>query len=164
MLKVESSDSSIAIIQDEIRRNPAARYEHRLHAVLLVAQGMSCVKTAELLGDSVRSVEEWVKSFNQIGLQALYDLPVPGRPSRVSAGLLEEIGKVLRANPRDAGLDCVLWDGKALSHWLAYSRGLSLGVRQCQRIFRQLGFRLRKPRPQSAKADPVAQEEYKKTL
>ena len=76
MLKVENSDSSIAIIQDEIRRNPAARYEHRLHAVLLVAQGMSCVKTAELLGDSVRSVEEWVKSFNQIGLQALYDLPV----------------------------------------------------------------------------------------
>lgn len=164
MLKVENSDSSIAIIQDEIRRNPAARYEHRLHAVLLVAQGMSCVKTAELLGDSVRSVEEWVKSFNQIGLQALYDLPVPGRPSRVSAELPEEIGKVLRANPREAGLDCVLWDGKALSHWLASSRGLSLGVRQCQRIFRQLGFRLRKPRPQSAKADPVAQEEYKKTL
>ena len=128
MLKVESSDSSIAIIQDEIRRNPAARYEHRLHAVLLVAQGMSCVKTAELLGDSVRSVEEWVKSFNQMGLQALYDLPVPGRPSRVSAELLEEIGKVLRANPREAGLDCVLWDGRALSHWLASSSGLSLGV------------------------------------
>lgn len=164
MLKVESSDSSIAIIQDEIRRNPDARYEHRLHAVLLVAQGMSCVKTAELLGDSVRSVEEWVKSFNQIGLQALYDLPVPGRPSRVSAEMLEEIGKVLRASPRDAGLDCVLWDGKALSHWLFAAKGLSLGVRQCQRIFRQLGFRLRKPRPQSAKANQLAQGEYKKTL
>ena len=93
MLKVENSDSSIAIIQDEIRRNPAARYEHRLHAVLLVAQGMSCVKTAELLGDSVRSVEEWVKSFNQIGLQALYDLPVPGRPSRVPPSFRKKSGR-----------------------------------------------------------------------
>ncbi|MBM9532148.1 winged helix-turn-helix domain-containing protein, partial [Desulfoprunum benzoelyticum] len=41
--------------------------------------------------------------------------------------------------------------------------GISLGVRQCQRLFRQLGFRLRKPRPKIAHADPAQQAEYKKT-
>ena len=44
MLKVENAETSAAIIQDEIRRNPEARYEHRLHAVLLVSQDMSCVR------------------------------------------------------------------------------------------------------------------------
>jgi transposase len=36
-------------------------------------------------------------------------------------------------------------------------------VRQCQRIFRQMGFRLRKPRPLTAHADPAAQAAFKKT-
>ena len=38
-----------------------------------------------------------------------------------------------------------------------------MGVRQCQRIFHQLGFRRRKPRPLIAQADPEAKAAYKKT-
>jgi transposase InsO family protein len=37
------------------------------------------------------------------------------------------------------------------------------GVRQCQRILKQLGVRLRKPRPVIANGDPVAQQALKKT-
>ncbi|MBW1953883.1 MAG: winged helix-turn-helix domain-containing protein, partial [Deltaproteobacteria bacterium] len=37
------------------------------------------------------------------------------------------------------------------------------GVRQCQRLFRKMGFRLRKPRPLIAHADPEMQRQYKKT-
>jgi flavin reductase (DIM6/NTAB) family NADH-FMN oxidoreductase RutF len=39
----------------------------------------------------------------------------------------------------------------------------ALGVRQCQRMFRDLGFRFRKPRPKMAHADPEQQATYKKT-
>jgi transposase len=38
-----------------------------------------------------------------------------------------------------------------------------LRVRQCQRLFRQRGFRLRKPRPMMAHADPERQRTHKKT-
>jgi hypothetical protein len=34
---------------------------------------------------------------------------------------------------------------------------------QCQRLFRQLGFRLRKPRPQVAQSDPLKVAAVKKT-
>jgi hypothetical protein len=34
--------------------------------------------------------------------------------------------------------------------------GIKLGVRQCQRPFRQMGFRLRKPLPQVAESDRVS--------
>jgi transposase len=56
-----------------------------------------------------------------------------------------------------------LWDGKLLSHHLSRSYGVNLGVRQCQRLFHQLGFRRRKPRPLIAKANREAQRRYKKT-
>jgi hypothetical protein len=39
---------------------------------------------------------------------------------------------------------------------------LPIGVRQCQRMFRQLGFRLRKPRPALAQANPAVQKAHKK--
>src|SRR5438876_6647506 len=48
-------------------------------------------------------------------------------------------------------------------HWIEKTYGIQLGVRQCQRLFRQFAFRLRKPRPLLAKADPRRQKKHKKT-
>ena len=55
-----------------------------------------------------------------------------------------------------------LLDGKTLSAWIEREHGVELGVGQCQRLFRQLGFRLRKPRPAIAGADPKLQKVHKK--
>jgi transposase len=62
-LTISDKENMIMALQDEIRRNDASRYDHRLHGVLLVAQGMTCPKVAELLGDSPRSVVNWVQRF-----------------------------------------------------------------------------------------------------
>ena len=61
------------------------------------------------------------------------------------------------------GLGPHLWDGKTLSAFIKERFRVDLGVRQCQRLFRQLGFRLRKPRLLIAHADPEVQRLYKKT-
>ena len=53
--------------------------------------------------------------------------------------------------------------GPVLSEHLRRHYRLHLGVRQCQRLFRRMGFRLRKPRPQVAQADPLKVAEVKKT-
>jgi hypothetical protein len=40
--------------------------------------------------------------------------------------------------PREMGLGGNLWDGKTLAAWIAQRYEIDLGVRQCQRLFRQL--------------------------
>jgi transposase len=50
-----------------------------------------------------------------------------------------------------------------LSEHLRRHYRVHLGVRQCQRLFRRMGFRLRKPRPQVAQADPLKIAAAKKT-
>lgn len=161
-LKIAEADLMILGLQDEIRRSRDSRYDHRLHAVLLVAHGMSCPQVGRLLGDAPRTVEYWVHRFEEEGLSGLVDLERPGRPSRLNDEQYREIGEVLRQSPLDVGLDTNLWDGKTLSKFIESRYGISLGVRQCQRLFRQLGFRMRKPRPVIARADPEKQEEFKK--
>ena len=77
-----------------------------------------------------------------------------GRPSRLNEHQLTRVEAALRDSPSKVGLPTEMWDGPTLSEFLRCELGVSLKVRQCQRLFRQLGFRLRKPRPQVAQADP----------
>jgi transposase len=130
----------------------------------MVAQGMSCRKVAKLLGDSPRTVAYWANRFEAEGLSGLADAYRPGRPRRLNEQQLHEIQEALRSNPVEYGLTANLWDGKLLSHFIQKRFGIQLGIRQCQRMFRQFGFRLRKPRPLIAKADPEKQEAFKKNL
>lgn len=162
-LIVEDAESIILGLQDEIRRSAEARYDHRLHGLLLVAQGMSGHEVARLLGDSPRTVAYWVSRFEQEGLAGLVDTERPGRPRRLTERQIETIDAALRQQPADFGLSGNLWDGKTLAAFVHRQWGITLGVRQCQRLFRQLGFRLRKPRPLIAGADPEQQGRVKKT-
>lgn len=129
----------------------------------MVAQGLSCTEVATLLGDAPRTVAYWVQRFEQQGLAGLAEGDRLGRPRRLNPEQLKQTGSALRGSPMDWELGTNLWDGKTLSEFIAKEWKITLGVRQSQRLFRQLGFRLRKPRPMIANADPVAQQEYKKT-
>ena len=131
-----SDTMSVLGLQQEIQRSDESRYDHRLHGVLLVAQGMTCPEVARLLGDAPRSVEYWVHRFEQQGLGGLAEGERSGRPSRLSEKQSKEINRVLRERPSDAGMRVNLWDGKTLSAWIEKTYGIQLGVRQCQRLFR----------------------------
>src|SRR5712692_8411511 len=159
-LTIADSASIVLGLQDEIRRSEESRYDHRLHGVLLVAQGMTCPEVAWLLGDAPRSVEYWVRRFEDRGLAGLQEGERSGRPKRLSAQQIAGINTVLRQTPRDVGLGQNLWDGKTLGAWVEMKYGVRLGVRQCQRMFRQLGFRLRKPRPVVGKGSPEVQQAH----
>lgn len=161
-LRVADASTIVLGLQDEIRRSEESRYDHRLHAVLLVAQGMRCPEVARLLGAAPRTLEYWVRRFEQEGLGGLVEGDRAGRPRRLSAEQIEEINTVLRQTPRQVALTGTLWDGKTLSAFIAMRYEIVVGVRQCQRLFRQLGFRQRKPRPMIAKADPERQAAHKK--
>jgi transposase len=162
-LTISDRENMIMALQDEIRRNDMSRYDHRLHGILLVAQGMTGPHVAELLGDSPRTVVNWVQRFEAQGLAGLSEGERGGRPSRLSEAQLAKVETALRNSPTQYGLSTQMWDGPTLSAFLRRELGVRLKVRQCQRLFRQLGFRLRKPRPQVAQADPELQATHKKT-
>lgn len=165
MRKLEISDVEIMriAVQQEIARSEESRYDHRLHGILLVSHGVNCYQVAEWLGQDPRTIQRWVTRFEKKGFAGLQEGERVGRPSKLNEIQWDAIGRELRINPRELGYPQNLWDGKLLAHHLEQIYGVDLGVRQCQRIFRQMRFRLRKPRPVIAKADPEAQAAYKKT-
>ncbi len=165
MRKLIISDADVmrVALQQEIVRSDEARYDHRLHGVLLVCQGLSCAQAAQWLGQDPRTVQRWVQRFERQGFAGLREGDRPGRPRTLAAGQWAEVNRALRRAPRALGSRQNLWDGKLLAHHLATVHAVTLGVRQCQRLFHELGFRQRTPRPVIAKADPAAQAVFKTT-
>ncbi len=161
-LAVSGAHLAVPALQEEIRRTGESRYGHRLHGLLLVAQGMSCRQAALCLGDAPRTVEYWVRVWEARGPAGLKEKARTGRPPRLSPAQRDAIGRALRRSAEESGIAADLWDGKAPAAFVDRRFPVRPGVRQCQRLFRGLGFRLRKPRPEIAHADPDLQREHKK--
>jgi transposase len=141
MRRLQIDDSGVIriAIQQEIGRSEESRYDHRLHGLLLLAAGHSCREVAELFGEDDTTVQRWVHRVQQGGLQALRESERPGRPRSLDARQWRELRADLQRNPREFGLTSAAWDGNSLAEHLRRRYDVQLGVRQCQRIFRQMG-------------------------
>jgi transposase len=162
-LQIAHPETMGIALHQEISRSDESRYDHRLHGVLLVCRGHSCYDVGDWLGEHPTTIERWVHRFETRGFGGLREGQREGRPRRLDGKTWEKIERDIRVHPRDLGYGQNLWDGKLLAHHLRESYEIQLGVRQCQRLFRNMGFRRRKPRPVIAQADPEAQRAFKKT-
>lgn len=162
-LQIEDAEVMRLAIQQEIARTEESRYDHRLHGLLLVSAGQSCRDVARLFGDDATTVQRWVGRFEKGGLESLREGERPGRPRTLDGSQWRKLEGDLRKTPRDFGLNATMWDGPMLAEHLRRTYRVELGVRQCQRLFRRMGFRLRKPRPQIAQSDPIKVAAVKKT-
>src|SRR6516164_7357652 len=120
MRKLEIIDPEIMgiAIRQEIERNDESRYDHRLHGLLLVANGMSARQAALWLSESERTVQRWVNRFEQIGFAGLQEGERPGRPRRLSEEDAQRVEHDLRRTPADFVLAQTLCDGKLLAEYL----------------------------------------------
>lgn len=162
-LTIPDAETFIVAIQDEISRTPVGRYFHRLHVVLHVLQGSSSYEAARLYGHSPRTIQYWVHRLLSDGLTGLWDGQHPGRPGQLSWPDQQKLRNEISRSPRELRYDRNLWDGPLLSHHLKEQYRITLSVRQCQRLFHQLGFTRQRPRRRAREANPFHQEFFKKT-
>ena len=141
MRKIEIANSRTAVlaIQEEIRRSDESKYDHRLHGLLLVASGQSCRQAALLLGEDPRTVQRWARAYERDGFDGLRDGVRSGRPPKLGADVMAALETDLRDRPDSFGLAGHLWDGPLLSEHLRRTYAVDLGIRQCQRLFHQMG-------------------------
>ena len=163
-LEIYNAKEQSVAIRNEISRSEESRYDHRLHGVLLVSEGISCYEAGRILGEDSRTMERWVRRFNEKGFNALREGKRSGRPPMLTPQQMAVINSDLRKNPGEFGYDQNLWDGRLLMHHISEKFHAEIGIRTCQLIFHRLEFRRRKPRPVISKGDPGKQDAFKKTL
>jgi len=153
-------------INSLINNDQQAKFIYRICSLKMFINDPDC--SAEKLGAimqaSPRTIANWIHAINRLGkIDVLRDKEKPGRTARLSDEQLLELQSDLLQHPSDFGLDANLWDGKTLSHYIKKKYGVEVQVRQCQRLFKKLGFSLKRGRTMVANGDPQKKIVFKKT-
>jgi transposase len=123
---------------------PGAWLGLKIAGLLLIVEGQRPGWTAQVLGLTRMSLNRWVRAVNAEGLRALKSKPKPGRPSRLTAQIAQEVERHLEQSPQEFGLNRARWDGPTLVEHLKRRYGVKLKVRQAQKWMHQLGYRLKR--------------------
>ena len=130
--------------------------------LLLAGNGPTTAELSELSGVPARTLTDWVKKADETLFEALRPQPRPGKAPRLTEEQYAQIKETLTHEPEKFGYQ--VWDGKALSDYIQKTYGVTLGVRQCQRIFHKLGFSRIRPQifPALGEEDSEEREAFKK--
>jgi transposase len=149
-----------------INNDPEGKFIFRLCSlkIFLNDVGYTTESLGKLMQSSPRTVAKWIHDINAAGdIEVLRDKEKPGRNTRLTDEQMQLLHAQLQKHPGESGLDANLWDGKLLSHYIKKQFGITLQIRQCQRLFSKLGFSLKRGRTVVAKGDPAAKTAFKKT-
>lgn len=150
---------------DELRRLARgaqnARMRIRLQAIVLARQGRTFQEIARILDAGSRSVQGWVKRYNQHGVDGLQHRPGQGRHGKLSAQDKERLCARIEAGPRKEESVCTL-RGKDILSILQKEFGKLYHLNGVYRLLHRLGYSSLVPRPRHRQANPEAQEAFKK--
>jgi transposase len=150
---------------DELRREARtqndARMRIRLQAIVLAKQGRTAEEIAEALGASRRPVQEWVRRYNQRGVDGLRRRPGQGRRGKLSLEQRDRLCARIEAGPCEDDEVCTL-RGKDIQRILQKEFGQLYHLNGVYALLHRLGYSCLMPRPRHQKADPQAQEAFKK--
>ncbi len=108
---------------------PGAWIGIKIAALLLVLEGQRPGWINALFGLSGMTLERWIRGVNQEGVQALKPKPRPGRPTRLTYAMQQQLEQHLE---------------KTLVVHLKESFGVKLKVRQAQEWLHRLGYSLKR--------------------
>ena len=132
----------------------------RLQAIVSCAEHPVSL-VASIFGASRQTLWRWIKRFKERGADGLRDLPRGHNPSKLNEDQRVQIAQWLK-EARDSRSETVHWTLAKLAGAIKEEFGVRVGITPLWRLVRTLGFKQKVPRPVHAKADPEAQEAFKK--
>jgi transposase len=148
-------------LQRLIRKQTQVRVALRVQMVVLAKRGQTAPQIASLLGGSRRLVQKWVYRYNAQGLEGLADRYRGGNQRRLTDAQEQQIREYLDQQAADpqAGVR----RAEDLRPWIAQHFGVLYALSGLYQLLHRLGYSCLMPRPRHHKADPMAQEAFKKT-
>lgn len=137
-------------------RDPARRL--RLQVLWLVREGRGVTTAARTAGVGTRTVERWLGWYRTDGLGEVLRR-VPGHGARGAVGWLTPEQQAVLVARCATGAFRTYDEAR---QWVAAEFGVRYGYQGMYSALARLGVHPKVPRPTAAKADPVAQEAWKK--
>jgi transposase len=153
-------DLTAAELRRHARFEPSRRAALRMLAIANALEGMSRAEAARLAGMERQALRDAVVRYNAEGLGGLRDRPKPGRPPRLDEGEQAALAARVFTDPDKDGVSA--WTRADLCRWLEARFGKKFHPSSLSRVLRRLELSRQKTRPVHPRADPAAQERFRK--
>jgi len=144
------------------RKEPNHRFTRRIHGVYLASNGLTCPEVMKITGAARRTIQKWVQRYNKNAIEGLKDQPRPGQPTKLPRELEKHFCRRIESGPSEQDVVSVM-NGPAIKTLLEHEYGVVYSLRGVYDLLHRLGYSCLCPRPQHEKADPRAQDAFKKT-
>ena len=162
-IAITRRDLTVAELRAAASRTKDARVARRMLAIALVLGGVDRRRAAETCGMDRQTLRDWVHRYNAEGLPGLANRRGPARPRRLSPVQTAALAAWVEAGPDPARDGVVRWRRKDLQRRIAAELGVEMHERTVGKYLAAQGYRRLSVRPRHPKADPAAQEAFKKT-
>ena len=135
----------------------------RWHLLWLVSKNWTIQQAAQAVGLNYDYAKDIVKGYNQQAEKAIanrrHQRREPPSHALLNAEQLEQLRSSLKQPPPDKGL----WTGPKVADWIAKKTGREkVWPQRGWDYLKKCRYSSQRPRPHHTKADPVAQQEFKK--
>lgn len=139
------------------------RLARRIQAIYLARKSFTCPQIMDLIGAKRRTVQNWIRWYNDGAIEGLKDRPRSGRPPKLSASQQRQLCKRLDAGTTESRRRRIL-NGPAIQRILEQEFGVLYCLNGVYELLHRLGYSCLCPRPKHDQGDPQAQEAFKKTF
>ena len=140
---------------------PNVKAHIRLMAIVMVFKGLEPAAVADIYSITQRSMYNWIRRFNERGIDGLLDRPRSGRPRKIDPERDAELVELIE-HPEKAGV--VHWTGKKFHGYLREKLDLEIGYRTTIRWIHEKDFRLKVPQPWPDRQDEEARQAFVERL
>jgi putative transposase len=155
--QANAENCSIAELDVACAAAPSRGAHDRLRAIKSLILGIDHDMTAEVFNVSRRTLFNWIKRFNEAGIDGLLDRTRSGRPRKIA---LERAATVRDRFEHPETLGQRHWTARKFHGYLNETVGLEVGYSTVVRWLHEQDFRLKVPQPWPDRQDEQLREAF----
>jgi transposase len=162
-LTITRTEHTAAALRAFAAKSRDAAQVRRLLAVALVLEGCSRSEAAQSGGMDRQTLRDWVRRYNDEGIEGLKSRSAPGRAPALSEEQMAELKALVIEGPDPVTHKVVRWRCVDLREEVARRFSVEVHESTIGKWLHRLGLTRLQPRPFHPKKDAAAQEAFKKT-
>ncbi len=139
-------EQQLAEIETAIRRDKRPEVRQRCTAIHLLHLGHKPEAVAQMQVVSVPTIYDWIKRWQQEGIEGMANKPKPGRPRKTDDPYVQALEDTLAQEPKALGYDFAIWTVDRLRAHLEKQTGISLSEARLRALLKREGYRYRRPK------------------
>ena len=164
MIRIRLPEEEAQRLEQAYREETDPKYRDRIQIVRLASRDRPHKDIAQDLAITTRTVQRWLNSYLDGGLDALRPRKAPGKPGNIPAELADEVKRWVIEGPAAQGLDRANWTHEEIADHLLKAKGVRTSRSAVQRFCQKIGVRVYRPTYHHERGDPGKQAQARQDI